>query len=117
MANYRPDLDNTIPLGLLIPTYATISGVPTKTYPPISQSVLFYGNFKTYGGTERDINGLYSIEDTAIVETWYRPDIKSDCRVCVLATGAAYEIWHEPENINMRNQFLRFKVKRVKGGV
>lgn len=116
MANYRPNLDNTIPLLLLIPTYATISGVPTKTYPAASQGILFYGNFKTYGGTERDINGLYSIEDTAIVETWYRPDIKSDCRICVPATNAVYEIWHEPENVNMRNQFFRFKVKRVKGG-
>lgn len=116
MSNYRPALDNTIPLLLLVPTYATVSGVPTKTYPPASQGVLIYGNFKTYGGTERDINGLYSIEDTAVVETWYRPDITSDCRICVAATGAIYDVWHEPENINMRNQFLRFKVKRVKGG-
>lgn len=119
MANYRPALDNTIPLLLLAPTYTTVSGVPTKTFPAISQlseDAIFYGNFKTYGGTERDINGLYSIEDTAVIETWYRPDIKSDCRICVPATGAIYEVWHEPENINMRNQFLRFKVKRVKGG-
>lgn len=116
MANYRPALDNTIPLLLLVPTYATVSGVTTKTYPPVSQGVLFYGNFKTYGGTERDINGLYSIEDTAVIETWYRPDIRSDCRICVAATGDIYDVLHEPENINMRNQFLRFKVKRVKGG-
>lgn len=116
MANYRLSLDNTIPLLLLVPTYTTISGVPTKTFPSISDGAVFYGNFKTYGGTERDINGLYSIEDTAVIETWYRPDIKSDCRICVAATGAIYEVWHEPENIAMRNQFLRFKVKRVKGG-
>lgn len=116
MANYRPNLDNTIPLILLIPTYATVSGVPTKTFPAVSNGILFYGNFKTYGGTERDINGLYSIEDTAVIECWYRPEITSDCRICVPATGAIYEVWHQPENINMRNQFLKFKVKRVKGG-
>lgn len=116
MSNYRPNLDNTIPLLLLTPTYATVSGVPTKTYPPVSVGDLIYGNFKTYGGTERDINGLYSIEDTAVVETWYRPDIKSDCRICVASTGAVYEIVNEPEDINMRHQFLRFKVRRVKGG-
>ena len=116
MANYRLPLDNTIPLLLLIPTYATVSGVPTKTFPKVSEGVLFYGNFKTYGGTERDINGLYSIEDTAVIETWYRPDITSDCRICVPSTGAIYEIWHQPENIAMRNQFLKFKVKRIKGG-
>ena len=116
MSNYRPSLDNTIPLILLIPTYRTVSGVPTKTFSQVSDGILIYGNFKSYGGTERDVDGLYSIEDTAVVETWYRPDIKSDCRICVAQTGAVYEIWHEPENINMSNQFLRFKVKRVKGG-
>lgn len=116
MSNYRPQLDNTIPLLLLIPTYRTVSGVPTKSFPKTSEGILIYGNFKSYGGTERDVDGLYSIEDTAVVETWYRPDIKSDCRICVAQTGAVYEVWHEPENINMRNQFLKFKVKRVKGG-
>lgn len=116
MANYRPMLDNTIPLLLLVPTYGTVSGVPVKTYPGISDGVLFYGNFKSYGGTERDINGLYSIEDTAVIETWYRPDITSDCRICVAQTGAVYDVYNEPENINMRNQFLKFKVRRVKGG-
>jgi len=109
-------LDNTIPLLLLAPTYKTVSGVPTKTYPPTSQGVLIYGNFKTYGGTERNVNGLYSIEDTAVIETWYRPDILSDCRICLAQTGAVYEILGEPEDINMRHQFLQFKVKRVKGG-
>lgn len=119
MANYRPALDNTIPLLLLVPTYATVSGVTKKTFPDVSQlskDAVFYGNFKTYGGTEMEINGLYSIVDTAVIETWYRPDIRSDCRICVAATGAIYDVLHEPENINMRNQFLRFKVKRVKGG-
>lgn len=116
MSNYRPSLDNTIPLILLIPTYTTVSGVPKKTFQQVSDGILIYGNFKSYGGTERDVDGLYSIEDTAVVETWYRPDIKSDCRICVAQTGAVYEIWHEPENINMRNQFMKFKVKRVKGG-
>ena len=116
MSNYRPVLDNTIPLILLTPTYATAYGVPTKTYPDVSKGTVIYGNFKTYGGTERDVNGLYSIEDTAVIETWYRPDIKSDCRIAVANTGAIYEILNEPEDINMRHQFIRFKVKRVKGG-
>lgn len=116
MANYRPNLDNTIPLILLTPTYETVAGVPTKAFPASSQGTLFYGNFKTYGGTERDINGLYSIEDTAVVECWYRPDIKSDCRIYVPFSGATYEVYHEPEDVNMRHQFLRFKVRRVKGG-
>ena len=111
---YRPQLDHTTALILLVPSYRTVHGVATKTYP--SEGDMIYGSFKTYGGTERNIDGLYSIEDTAIVETWYRPDIKSDCRIKIAGTESVYEIVNEPEDINMRHQFLKFKVKRVKGG-
>ena len=85
-----------------------------KAFP--ASGVRFFGSFKTYGGTERDVDGLYSIEDTAIIETWFNPSIKSDCRVKVLQTGNVYEIINEPENVELRNQWLKFKVKRVKGG-
>jgi hypothetical protein len=50
------------------------------------------------------------------VETWYRPDITSGCRICPASTGNVYEIINEPENVDMRCQFLKFKVRRVKGG-
>lgn len=127
MSNYRPTIENPIPLVLLIPTYKKVSGVAKKEYPTIKEALnildekgnstnLFFGSFKTYGGTEKNINGVYSIEDTANIETWYRPDIKSNCRIVVANTGAIYDVLGEPENINMRNQFLKFKVKRVKGG-
>jgi hypothetical protein len=115
MAIYKPNLDNQIPLLLLIPSWKTVSGVRTKTYSNVADGELFYGSFKTYGGTERDINGVYSIEDTAIVETWFRPDITSDCRIALARTDVIYEIINEPENINQRSQFLKFKVKRIKG--
>lgn len=118
---YRPTLESSIPLVLLIPTPTTTSGVTRKTYPTIDEALkdknsLFFGSFKTYGGTERDVNGVYSIEDTADVETWFRPDIKSDCRIAVANTGKIYDIISEPENIDMRNQFLKFKCRIVKGG-
>lgn len=120
MSNYRPNLDNQIPLVLLVPTWTNVKGVRNKTYPTIEEALnddkLFFGSFKTYGGTEREVNGIYSIVDTATVETWFRPDIKSDCAIA-LETGEIYEIMNEPEDINKRHQFLKFKVKRIKGGV
>lgn len=121
MSNYKPDLSNSIPLVLLIPTTVKVSGVNKKTFPKIedvaytNSPLIFFGTFKTYGGTERDVNGVYSIVDTANIETWFRPDIKSDCRVARLSDGAIFEIINEPENINQRNQFLKFKIRRVKG--
>lgn len=116
MRSFKPATPYNVPLKLLVPTYDKVQGVQKKTFPSVDDGILFFASFKTYGGTERDVNGLYSVIDTATVETWFRPDIKSDCRIAVLATGAVYEIVNEPENINMRNQFLQFKVKRVKGG-
>lgn len=115
MANYRPALDNTVPLMFFKPEYKTVQGVTTKEYP--KDGVLFYGSFKTYGGTERDVNGVYSIMDTARIVTWYRPEITSDCMIERAIDGARYEIIGEPENVNMRNQFLKIKVRRAKGGV
>ncbi|MDE7121025.1 MAG: head-tail adaptor protein [Oscillospiraceae bacterium] len=72
-------------------------------------------NWKSYGGTETTVNGVYSIEDTAQVTTRYRPDIKANCYL-KLADGRTYEILGEPENPDMANRYLIFKVKRVKGG-
>jgi len=101
---------------LLVPTYKTVSGVRKKVFPDVKDGILFYASFKTYGGTERNVNGIYSVEDTADVETWYMPDFTSECRVAVANTGATYDIIGEPENIDMRNQFCKFKISRVKGG-
>lgn len=116
MAMYRPSLPFSTALMLLVPTYTTVNGVKKKTYPTVENGVLFYGSFKTYGGTETTVNGVYSVEDTANIETWFRPDITSGCRIAVAGTNAIYDVVGEPENLDMRNQFLKFKVNRVKGG-
>lgn len=116
MARFRFTEPLAVPMMLLIPTYQTVKGVPKKAFPDVSEGIRINGSFRTYGGTERDVNGLYSVENTAIIETWYRPDIKSDCRIAVLSTGKVYEILGEPENISLRNQFIRMKVTHVTGG-
>lgn len=114
--HFKPAVPFDVPLMLLIPTASKEFGVSAKVFPDIKDGILFYGNFKTYGGTERDVNGLYSIIDTAEINCWYRPDITSDCRIGVPSTGAIYEVLNEPENVNLRNQYLNFKVRRIKGG-
>ena len=115
MAEYKPQLPFSTPIRLLIPTYETIKGVPKKTFQTFENGELIFCNFKTYGGTEKVVNDLYSVEDTANIETWFRPDIKADCRIAI-SSNRVYEVIGEPENINERNQFCKFKVRRVKGG-
>lgn len=136
---YRPKSIFNVPMILLVPTATIIKGSPKKTYTPCDFGAvgtlfefpfeiegleelstkkttgLFYGSFKTFGGTEVVKNDLLSVENTAVVECWYNPFIKSDCRISV--NGNNYEIIGTPENIEMRNQFLQFKIRELKGGV
>ncbi len=116
MAGFKLAAPLTVPMALLVPTYGKSAGVPTKTFPAVADGIRINGNFKSYGGTETEVNGLYSVEDTAIVETWYRPEIQADCRIAVLGTGRIYEVIGEPEDIELRHQYIRMKVRRVKGG-
>ena len=51
------------------------------------------------------VNGVYSIIDTATIETYYTDKIKSDDRIRRLTDGAVFEIKGEPENIEMRFYF------------
>lgn len=93
-----------------------VSGAKEISYIDATLDPIIYCNFKTYGGTESVNNGLLTILDTATVVTWYRPEIKGSSRFIVLQDESIWEVVGNPENIEMRNQFLRFKVKRLAGG-
>ena len=112
---FRPNAINELrtPVKLLTPTYTAYNGVETKTYPVDGD--LIFVHWKTYGGTETTVNGVYSILDTAEITTWYRPDIKANCRL-LREDDTVYEIISEPENTDLNNRFCVFKVQRVKGG-
>lgn len=103
------------PVTLLNPNASTkYNGVNRQTYPATGETI--FVNWKSYGGTETTVNGVYSIIDTAVITTWYRADIKAKSRL-VREDGAVYEVISEPDNIEMQNVFVQFKVQRVKGGV
>lgn len=125
---YRPSGNFNVPLVILRPETKYVSGVSKKVFPTIEQALaeldengqpknLFFGSFKTYGGTEKVVNGLYSIENTAVVEGWYRPDLKADCRVGLVDKGKIYEVYADIEDIEERHQFMKFKLKYLSGGV
>lgn len=114
MADYKPSFPFSAAVELLTPTYTSNKGVQVKTFP--DNGIRLNVSFKTYGGQETNVNGVHIVLDTASIETWYRPDITSECRIKLLSTGQVYEILGKPENINMRNQFLKFKVRAVEGG-
>lgn len=112
MAGFTPAFPYTTPAELLIPTYSSEKGTQVKTFP--AQGIRINVSFRSFGGTETNTNDVLTVINTATVETWYRPDIKSDCRI-KLTDGAIYEIIGAPENIELRNQFCKFKVRAIEG--
>lgn len=112
---YRPveSYQMTTPMQMLLPVTDNILGVVTKTW---KEGDIISVNFKTYGGTERVINGLLAVEDTASIVCWYRPDIQSDIRLKRMSDGAVFEVMGDPEDIEQRHMILKFKVRRLKGG-
>ena len=114
---YRPPeaAEMTTPLILQTPTQTKYNGVRTNAFTDADG--IIYANFKTYGGTERQVDGILEVEETAQIVCWYRPDITSACRIKRAADGAVFEILGDPEDIEQRHQFLKFKIRRIKGGV
>lgn len=115
MKKYNPPTPFDVAFKLLKPTSTKAKGVTAKSFPEPEQGETFFGSFRTYGGNESMSNDVYTVYDTGIIDTWYRPDITSDCRVYICDTGETYEIINRPENIGMRHQYLQFKVQKVGG--
>lgn len=112
---YRSIRPFDVAMKLLVPTTTMVKGVASKVYSEPKDSFEFFGSFRTYGGTENFSNGVYTIYDTAVVETWFYPNITSDCLIYLCETGDKYQIISKPENIDMRHQFMQFKVQKVGG--
>ena len=112
MKRYEPSMPFNVPAFLMSPTVKNVKGVSVKTFEKSEKP--FFCSFKTFGGTERESNGITVVENTAVIETWFNPELTADKYICV--ADVEYEILGTPENINMQNQFMKFKVRAVKGG-
>lgn len=110
---YTPKQPFNVPAQILIATTRKVNGVNQKTF---TNGDPFFCSARSFGGTEKVVNGVYTLEDTMQIETYYRPDIKADCHIKLLDDNSEWEIISDPENIERRNQFLIFKVRRIKGG-
>lgn len=100
---------------VLVPTYSTSKGVQVKTYTDPEKAKKFWGTFRSFGGTDTTNNDLFTVLATGYIDTWYRSDIKSACRIYICRTGEIFDILGEPEDINMRHQYLRIRVQKIGG--
>lgn len=114
---YKPKAPFRVKMRVLIPTSEKVKGSVKKVFTDPEASPYFYGSFRTFGGTDTTVDDLLVVQDTGTIDTWYRPDIKSNCRIYIENTGETYEILGDPENINMANQYLRIRVRKIGGAV
>lgn len=113
MKNYQPKLPFNVPFKIQSLIRVFVNGVNSQEYQELDS--VFYCSVKSYGGTEKTINGVYVIEDTIIVDTWYTPSLKSKDRIRLLETGEVYEILNTPEDIDRRHKWMKFKAVRIHG--
>lgn len=112
---FKPKVPFSVAMKILVPTQQIIQGVTKKVFSDPETSELFYGSFRTFGGVENIQDNVYTLINTATIDTWYRPDIKADCRIYICETGQIYEVNGDPEDIEMRHQYLQIKVRKVGG--
>lgn len=110
---YKPRQPFNVPAQILTVTFTKVNGVNQKT---VVAGDTFFCSARSYGGTEKTINGLIEIEDTMQIETYYRPDIVAKGKIKLLDDNSEWDIISDPENVERRNQYLLFKVRRVTGG-
>lgn len=112
---YKPSVPFNVAMKLLVPVTSQSYGAGKKTFSAPEDSELFFGSFRTFGGTESIKDDVYTVINTGVINTWYRPDIKADCQIYICDTGQVYDIVSDPEDIDFRHQYLQFKVQKIGG--
>lgn len=110
---YQDDIEGEIAYPLSINWNNPIEFSKLTTF--LEKAPTIYGSFRTFSGTENMSNGVYTVFDTATVDTWWRPDIKSDCQIYLCETEEIWNIISRPENIGMRHQYMQFRLQKVGG--
>ena len=110
---YEANLPFDIPALHLKRSLEKINGVNEPVFTAAAKH--FYCSAKSYGGTEKVVNGVVVIEDTWIVDAFYNPAFGKGDRIRFLDDNSEFEILASPENINRRGKFMRFKVRSIGG--
>ena len=113
--SFKPSAPFTVAMKLLVPVTTTAYGAVKKTFTAPADSMLFFGSFRTFGGTENIKDDVYTVVNTGVVDTWFNPDINADCRIYLCDTEQIYDIVSDPEDIDFRHQYMQFKVQKIGG--
>lgn len=110
---YVPPAVLNVPARIWHSVQRRVNGVMTSTYEPDEKVI--WVSAKSYGGKEKVVDGVYSVEDTVQFTAYYDPSLRSSDRIQTLGDGSFYDIVNTPENIDMRGAFMRFTGRRHHG--
>lgn len=109
---FQPSAPFTVPLTVLTTSESKVNGVWVKSR---AEGRTLLCSFRTFGGTESEKDGRIAVEDTAVVETWFAPDLTAGIALR-MGDGSEWEVLGTPEDVEMRHQWTRMKVRRLQGG-
>lgn len=111
---WKPQVQQfTTPIRIQRRIETDVNGAPEVSYQDADPALAFC-NWKGKGGTESTEAGTLTVEDTAEIVMWYRPDVNQRDRLLLNDDDRlAYEIISPPDNVEMRNMYLILKVKRA----
>lgn len=109
---YQPKVPFNVPAMHLKRSVKKINGVNQESF---TETSMFYCSAKSYGGTEKIVNGVVVIEDTWTVDAWYNPAFGKGDKIRFLDDNSECEILASPENIDRKGQYMRFKVRAIGG--
>lgn len=110
---YVPDAILNVPARIWHAVARRANGVQKMEYEPSDEVI--WVSAKSYGGTDKVVDGVYMVEDTITFTSYYNPELKSSDRIQLMGDGSFWEILNTPENIDMRGAFMRFKARRYHG--
>ena len=111
--SWTPSAPFTTPAVVLRSAYSKVNGVTVRTRTE-GQRVNVCA--RSFGGTEKDEDGVISNVSTMVFQTWYTPEIRAGDAIRLLEDGTEWEVVGDPEDISMRHQWLQFKGRRIQGG-
>ena len=107
---YKPNLPYSVIAQWLIPTPVKVNGANKISYV---EGELFGCRMKSYGGREESVNDVYRVVEQYNVETYYNPTIGKNYRIRILQDGSEWKVLTQPENVEMGNKYMLFKIERV----
>lgn len=92
----------------------TVTSVNGRTQKTETLVGTLRGKFKQKGTHDLNANGLTVVADDTTFTTWWKDDLKAGDHIVI--GGVTFEVYGQPENVEMRGRYAVLHLKRLEGG-